>query len=60
MSKANQAGIQIGCPSCDRRLRAAIPATQEIEGVPTADTDRLQGTDLACENCGHELSVYFY
>lgn len=52
--------MSIGCPSCDSTVNAAAPAEANIDETILEDTDRLQGTETNCHNCGQELEVYYY
>lgn len=52
--------MNIGCPSCDSTVSAAVPGDAKIDQEIVDDTNRLQGTATNCRNCGHEVEVYYY
>ena len=58
MSRANRTNTTIGCPECDASVSASVPPGPGIGGVN--GSDRLQGKETTCGNCGHELELYYY
>lgn len=50
--------MTIGCPNCDTSVSASVPPGPGIGG--DSDSDRLQGKETRCGNCGHELELYYY
>lgn len=57
MSQANRSAMQIGCPECDATIAASLPAGP---GISDTGSNRLQGRETRCRNCGHELELYYY
>lgn len=60
MSRSLQRSLQIGCPRCDASVRATIPDGPGLRPVDEGGRNRLRGRGTECDNCGHELEVYFY
>ncbi len=58
MSRANRSGMTIGCPECDTDVSTTVPPGPGIGGE--TDSNRLQGKEATCGNCGHELELYYY
>lgn len=58
MSQPDRSNMHIGCPECKSTIAAPVPAGTGIDDESTSN--RLQGTETACRNCGHELEVYYY
>ncbi|ELY39168.1 hypothetical protein C496_14962 [Natronorubrum tibetense GA33] len=50
--------MRIGCPECEARVDASVPPGPGIHEERA--TNRLQGRETACRNCGHELELYYY
>lgn len=59
MSQSDRAFMRIGCPRCEATVDATVPPGPGIED-PTGDAKRLRGREANCQQCGHELEVYFY
>ncbi|AEH37706.1 hypothetical protein [Halopiger xanaduensis] len=57
MSQANRSAVQVGCPECDSTIAASLPAGP---GISDTGSNRLQGRETCCQNCGHELELYYY
>ncbi|WP_165872009.1 hypothetical protein [Natrarchaeobius halalkaliphilus] len=58
MSRSSRSAMHIGCPACDSVVDASVPPGPGI--IDDRDTNRLQGTETVCRNCGHELELYYY
>lgn len=60
MSRSERSNVRIGCPQCDATVMAAVPRGTGIQQTEWGDRNRLQGRETACDNCGHELELYYY
>ena len=64
MSRSNRSAMNIGCPACNATVDTFLPPGPGIVDsdatAPGDDTNRLQGTETTCRNCGHELELYYY
>lgn len=49
--------MHIGCPECGTPVTASVPPGP---GISDDTTNRLQGRETHCEDCGHELEFYYY
>jgi len=58
MSQSNHPDMRIGCPECEATVNASLPPGPGI--AAESDSNRLQGRETACRNCGHELELYYY
>lgn len=58
MSRSEQPQMHIGCPECDAAVTANLPPGPGID--EESDSNRLQGTETVCRNCGHEVELYYY
>lgn len=58
MSQSERSEMRIGCPECDATVNASLPPGPGIHDE--SDSNRLQGRETACRNCGHELELYYY
>ena len=58
MSQSDRSQMRIGCPECEATVNAAVPPGPGIH--EESESNRLQGTETACRNCGHELELYYY
>lgn len=58
MSQSDRSEMRIGCPECEATVDASVPPGPGIHDDHT--TNRLQGRETACRNCGHELELYYY
>lgn len=58
MSQSNRPDMHIGCPECNSTVNTSIPPGPGIH--EESASDRLQGTETTCQNCGHELELYYY
>ncbi|MEY7849523.1 hypothetical protein AB7C87_10050 [Natrarchaeobius sp. A-rgal3] len=58
MSKSNRPAMDVGCPACNATVSAPVPPGPGI--VEENESNRLQGSETVCRNCGHELELYYY
>ncbi|SEH17869.1 hypothetical protein SAMN04487967_3433 [Natronorubrum sediminis] len=58
MSQSNYSSMRIGCPECEASVSASVPPGPGIHQEQSSN--RLQGTETVCRNCGHELELYYY
>lgn len=58
MSQSDHADMRIGCPECEATISATVPPGPGIHAERSSN--RLQGTETTCRNCGHELELYYY
>ncbi|SIS00219.1 hypothetical protein [Natronorubrum thiooxidans] len=58
MAQSDPAEVHIGCPECETSINASVPPGPGIDEESHAN--RLQGSETACRNCGHELELYYY
>ncbi|WP_165875289.1 hypothetical protein [Natrarchaeobius chitinivorans] len=58
MSKSNRAAMHVGCPACGGIVNASVPPGPGID--EESDSNRLQGRETVCRDCGHELELYYY
>lgn len=58
MSQSERSEMRIGCPECDATVNASLPPGPGIHDE--RDSNRLQGRETTCRNCGHELELYYY
>ncbi|WP_154658650.1 hypothetical protein [Halopiger djelfimassiliensis] len=58
MSRSDRANMDVGCPECNAIVTATVPPGPGI--ASDRDSNRLQGRDTVCHNCGHELELYYY
>ncbi|WP_339106511.1 hypothetical protein [Haloterrigena salinisoli] len=58
MSQSDQSEMRIGCPECEATVNASVPPGPGIHDERT--TNRLQGRETTCRNCGHEVELYYY
>lgn len=58
MSQSDRSEMRIGCPECEATVNASVPPGPGIHEENSSN--RLQGTETACRNCGHELELYYY
>ncbi len=60
MSQSRNPDVSIGCPQCDATVSASVPPGPGIADTDLGETNRLQGKETRCRNCGHELELYYY